>query len=51
MVFQPISRTVRQTIHPVLLYVENFTFGGKKAADDTYLEAEDMDIYLLQQKF
>jgi hypothetical protein len=51
MVFQPILRTAQQTIHLVLLYVENFTFGGKKAADDTYLEAEDMDMYLLRQKF
>jgi hypothetical protein len=50
MVFQPISH-MQRTIHPVLLYVENFTFGGRKAVDSTHLEEEDVDMYLLWQKF
>jgi hypothetical protein len=50
MVFQPISRT-QPTIHPVLLYVENFTFAGRRAEDGTRLEEEDVDMYLLRRQF
>ena len=36
---------------PVLLYVQNLAFVGRRAENGTHLEEEDVDMYLLRQQF
>ncbi|KAH8987547.1 hypothetical protein EDB86DRAFT_3065710 [Lactarius hatsudake] len=52
MVFQPISREQpSESIHPLLCYVQKFSFTGRRAEDGTRLKEQNVGMYLVRRQF
>ena len=52
MLFQLISRVnPSNQSGPLLCYVQNFSFAGRRAEDGGRLEEHDVDMYLLRRQF
>ncbi|KAH9066073.1 hypothetical protein EDB83DRAFT_2506343 [Lactarius deliciosus] len=52
MVFQPISREQpSESIHPLLCYVQKFSFAGRRAEDGTRSKEQNVGMYLVRRQF
>ncbi|KAH9166213.1 hypothetical protein EDB89DRAFT_2115908 [Lactarius sanguifluus] len=52
MVFQPIScEQPSESIHPLLCYVQKFSFAGRRAEDGTRSKEQNVGMYLVRRQF